>query len=112
MFDTTCLTHFARSGRLADHPAIGNLYNQPWLQIVELDILETVRAAQFKAELGGPPNKHLGESEAMAIASTRNGVAVLDDADARRIATRHQIPAAGSLSLVARGISGGLLQQA
>ena len=133
VLDTTCLTHFARAGRLdtleaisggcerlvtpeviqealdglVAHPAIGNLGGQQWFKVVELDINEAVRAALFKSELGGSPRKHLGECETLAVAQCRDGVAVIDDADGRRLGVRHSVTVAGTLSIVARAVKTG-----
>lgn len=137
MFDTTCLTHFARAGRLAtlqaitaddrrlvppevmreahagvaEYPAIGNLIGQQWIEIVELDIFETVRAAAFKGELGGPPTRHLGECEVLAIAEARAGVAVLDDRDARAVAGNNSVKTAGTLSIIAAAVAARTLDE-
>jgi len=97
---------------VARHPAIGNLFGLAWLAVVELDIFEIVRAAGFKVELGGKPQRHLGECATLAVAGARTATAVLDDYDARTIAEREGIAVAGSLSLVARGVSTNVLDLA
>ncbi len=137
VFDTTVLTHFARAGRLnvlesitegferltptevfseaqrglAEHPAIGNLFAIRWITIVELDILETVRAVAFKRELGGTEIEHLGECAVLAVAQARGSSAVIDDHGARSAGRRHGILVTPTLSLIARGIRDGLLDE-
>lgn len=135
VLDTTALTHYSRAGLLKvldqltqdydrltptevmdeaqrglyEHPAIGNLFGVSWITVVELDIFEVVRAAVFKTELGGEPLRHLGECATLAAAESRSGTAIIDDRDGRETGRRHNIRVAGSLSLIARGVTVGIL---
>ncbi len=130
VIDNSCLSHFARAGRLdlldlitaaydrstaeevmlelvegvEDHPALGQLVGVGWLSIVELDLLETVHAAQIKAELGGDPTRDLGECAVIAIAAARGGVAVIDDQDAAAVGRRHGVVVVGTLAVVAAAL--------
>lgn len=137
VFDTTCVSHFARAGRLDvleavtdgwdriipnevaaevhrgvdGHPALSSVFAQPWLRIVELDMPEVVYAATFKGELGGAPEAHLGECAVLAWAKAHGGIAVVDDGAARALAAHHEVPVRGTLSLVVLGFKSGCLDR-
>lgn len=135
--DNTCLSHFARADRLdlleqitkgydrrtteevmieigagiAEHPALGRLVRVPWLSIVELDLREIIRAAQFKAELGGDPTRDLGECSVLAVAATSEGVAVIDDHDAVAAGRRHGVTVIGTLAVITGALDRRLIER-
>jgi predicted nucleic acid-binding protein len=137
VFDTTCVSHFARAGRLevldlvtrgwdrvipnevatelqrgvADHPALSTVFAQPWLTIIELEFPEVVYAATFKGELGGSPEEHLGECAVLGWVKHHGGLAIVDDSAACATAEHHKIPVRGTLSLVVLGYKAGALDR-
>ncbi len=137
VFDTTCVSHFARAGRLdvlksvtdgwdriipnevatevqqgvEGHPALSSVFSQQWLRIVELDMPEVVYAVTFKGELGGTPKAHLGECAVLAWVKARGGIAIVDDGAARALADHHEISVRGTLSLVVLGFKSGSLDR-
>jgi predicted nucleic acid-binding protein len=137
VFDNTCLSHFARARRLelleaitagydrattvevmdeilggvADHPELGDLVGIPWLSIIELELHETVRAAVFKAELGGSPDRDLGECTVLAVTEARDGTAVIDDQDAVATGRRHCVTVVGTIAIIAKALKRDLLQR-
>lgn len=128
--DNSCLSHFARAGRLdllefitdgyerstteevmveivdgiTDHSALGQLIGPRWFSITELDLHETILAAQFKSELGGHPTRDLGECAVLAVAAARRGVAVVDDQDAATLGRRHGVTVVGTLAVIAGAV--------
>src|SRR5438552_587060 len=86
---------------IASHPTLDHLVTIRWLDIVELDIQETVRAVQFKAELGGDPTRDLGECAVLALAEARAGTAVIDDRDAAALGRRYGVSVVGTLAVIA-----------
>jgi predicted nucleic acid-binding protein len=137
VIDNSCLSHFARAGRLdllkritdgydrstteevmvevldgiADHPALGQLIGVQWFSIVELDLGETVRAAQIKAELGGDLTRDLGECAVLAVAEARRGIAVLDDRDAATVGRRRGVLVVGTLAVIAAALKRGVIER-
>lgn len=137
VFDTTCVSHFARAGRLdvldrvtrgwdrvipnevaaevdrgvANYPALLSVFAQPWLTTVELEFPEVVHAAMFKGELGGRPEEHLGECAVLAWVMQHGGLAIVDDSAACATARHHEIPVRGTLSLVILGYKAGELDR-
>lgn len=137
VFDTTCVSHFARAGRLDvldavtsgwdriipnevaaeihrgvdSHPALSTVFSQPWLRIVELDMPEVVYAATFKGELGGTPDAHLGECAVLAWVKAHGGLAIIDDSAACALADHHKVAVRGTLSLVILGFKSGSLDR-
>ncbi|MCB1004724.1 MAG: hypothetical protein KDB35_11130 [Acidimicrobiales bacterium] len=137
VFDTTCVSHFARAGRLDvldsvtrgwdriipnevaaeihrgvdSHPALATVFSQSWLRIVELDMPEVVYAATFKGELGGAPDAHLGECAALAWVKEHGGLAIIDDSAACALADHHEVAFRGTLSLVVLGFKSDLVDR-
>jgi predicted nucleic acid-binding protein len=135
VFDTTCLSHFARADHLdlldtitagyerlvtnevmteiydgiATYPALGHVIGVQWLSIVELDIFEVVAAVGYKADLGGDPRRDLGECATLAVARSRSGTAVIDDRDAATVGRAHEISVSGTISLIAGAVKRGVI---
>lgn len=136
VFDNTPLSHFARAGRLdalealvspyrcitpaqvakelhdgmGSFPSLGKVLAAQWLEVVELDEIHDVIAfANYKAELGGGPDKNNGEAGVLAWTSQHGGIAVIDERAGTRMAQRDGIEAHGTLWLVTNGIRGGVL---
>lgn len=131
VFDNTPLSHFARAGRLgvleklvgpyrcvtpaevineihagtSEHPSLSRVLSAQWLEVVELlQVAELVAFARYKAELGGGPDKNVGEAAVLAWASVYGGIAIIDERAATRMAQRDGINAHGTLWLVANGV--------
>ncbi len=131
IFDTTCLSHFARAGRLATLeslvdpfrcvvpvevrseiragtaalPVLAEVLAADWLVSVELSEMHELAAfARYKTQLGGGPNENTGEAAVLAWTRVHGGLAIIDERAASRIAQRDGIAAHGSLWLVVQGV--------
>ena len=137
VFDTSCITHFARAGRLdilerivAGHdcvvpnevaveiergteryPALRSIASRSWLRIVELDFPETISAVAYKHQLGGGPSQHLGEAAVLAYVKHFGGTAIIDDSAAVEIAQLEGIPVRQTLALVIHAYKTGVLDR-
>jgi predicted nucleic acid-binding protein len=137
VFDTSCISHFARAGRLdvleriADgrecvipnevateiesgvdkFPALRSVASQLWLRIVELDFPETISAVEYKHQLGGGPRQHLGESAVLAYVKQFGGTAIIDDSAAVEIARLEGIPVRQTLGLVIHAYRSSILDR-
>lgn len=138
IFDNTVLSHFARAGQLdtleqlvrgcrcittsevareivggiREHPALAQVLDRDWIEIVELDdVTEIVEFARYKGEFGGGPDRNNGESSVLAWAKVHGGTAVIDEDVATRSARRDGIPVHGTLWLVANGVRDGGLKR-
>jgi predicted nucleic acid-binding protein len=130
VFDNTALNHFAKAGRLpelnaivegyqciapaevfselaraaAEYPALGAIPVQGWLRSVELgEIEEIVAFAKYKSELGGGPDRNVGESAVLAWVSVNAGIAIIDEVTATSIGDRDGLTVCGSLWLIIQG---------
>lgn len=135
VFDTGPLSHFARAGWLGvlkavvgsrtavipdvvvDELVLGGaidtrlrtVLDAPWIERRELRTTEELRAfARFSAFLV-KGNRNRGEAGVLALASTLEGVAVVDDAAGRKAAERHRIRLQPTLALVCEAIRSELL---
>jgi len=138
IFDTTCLSNFARAGRFATLEAIvgtrrciapaevmdelqagsemiadlAAVLTADWLESFKLsDTQELAVFARYKTQLGGGISENLGEAAVLALAKVHGGVAIIDERAASRIAQRDGIIAHGSLWLIVQGIRIGELDR-
>ena len=137
VFDTSCITHFARAGRLdileqivagrdcfvpnevaveiergiERYPALRSITSRSWLRIVELDFPETISAVTYKHQLGGGPSQHLGEAAVLAYVKHFGGTAIIDDSAAVEIAQLEGIPVRRTLALVIHAYKAGVLDR-
>jgi predicted nucleic acid-binding protein len=129
VFDTTALNHFAKANHLAElraimsgdrciapaevftelakavaeYPALGDVSAQDWLESVELeDLQEITEFAKYKGELGGGPEKNIGEAAVLAWVSVNKGIAIIDEHAATTIGERDGLAIYGSLWLIIR----------
>jgi predicted nucleic acid-binding protein len=129
VFDTTALSHFARAGRIdelrmavaddepvllaevaaelargiSSYPSLGSAAAGGWLKQVELEELPELAAfARYKGELGGGPERNIGEAAVLAWVSANGGVAIIDEVVARGIGGREGLQVHGSLWLLIR----------
>ena len=126
VFDTSCITHFARASRLDTleeivagrncvvpnevaveiergierYPTLRSIATRSWLRIVELDFPETISAVGYKQQRGGGPLQHLGEAAVLAYVKHFGGTAIIDDSAAVEIARLEGIPVRQTLALV------------
>jgi predicted nucleic acid-binding protein len=130
VFDNTALNHFAKAERLtelreivdghqcvapaevfdelvravAEYPALGTIYAQDWITSIELSELEEISAfARYKGELGGGPDKNVGEAAVLAWVSVNGGIAIIDEGAATSIGERDGLAVCGSLWLIIQG---------
>ena len=73
---------------------------------------EITAFAGYRTELGGGPDRNVGEATVLAWARTHGAIAIIDDRAATRIAQRDGITARGSLGLVVGGLRSGVLERA
>jgi predicted nucleic acid-binding protein len=80
----------------------------PWLEIVHVDGLDELAALVAWMDRLGSGQHHRGEATVCAWADVHGAVALLDDRDAKRVATRHGLRTHGSLWLLAEAVRTGL----
>ena len=124
VFDTTALSHFARSGRMEElrmavagdepvllaevaaelvqgipgYPSLGSAAAGGWLKQVGLEELPELAAfARYKGELGGGPERNNGEAAVLAWVSVNGGTAIIDEVAARAIGDREHLQVHGPL---------------
>ncbi|MFD0743645.1 hypothetical protein ACFQ1L_18880 [Phytohabitans flavus] len=137
MFDTTCLSHFARADRLdvlgdllagddsfvphvvreeiregiRAHPELAQVLTIEWLRIVPLDNLDRLRAFTIWTGRVGAGRRNLGEASVLAVAEELGAVALIDDRDATRVGRAHGIAVHGTIWLLARACRDGKLTE-
>ncbi len=135
VFDTSCLSCFARAGRLetlqsivagrrtvvpravleeldngvADHPALADVRSAEWIEMVPVDGLRELRLFAQYVRLLGAGQRDVGESSALAWAEAYEAVAIVDDQTAVNIARQRGVRVRGTLSLIADGIRQSIL---
>lgn len=137
-FDTSVLSHFARAGHLEvleglvksfrcvaptavveelragvdEYAEIEDAVGLGWVEKVDIDELSTVVAfAKYKAEFGGGPYRNNGEASVLAWCQVYGGIALVDDAVARRAAKRDGIETHGTMWLIINGFRDGRLSE-
>ena len=128
VFDATPVIHYVKIGKLGlvsgicEAVLVGEVYKEvtmgeyPDAYLVKdlleqgvLKVIDVVDRSTVDALLRFP-GIHLGEAETLAVAKLLNGLAVLDDAEARAVAQVYGINAAlGSLFLLFKLISSGVV---
>lgn len=131
VMDTSTFTHFCRAGhqdilrRLAPQGVIlipdtvyaeveegrdrgydiPSILDLPWVELGVLTPDEEIEQLLIKAEMpsrkGDPPTKNLGECAVLACAVHRHMVAVLDDGDARTVASSRDMRVVTSMGIIA-----------
>lgn len=128
VFDTTCLSHFARADRLdvlgdllrdvesfvphvvreeirngcAEYPALAQILNLEWLHIAPHDSLDRLRRFALWAGRVGADTHDLGEAGVLAVAEELGAVAIIDERDATRVGRAHGVDVHGTIWLLAR----------
>jgi predicted nucleic acid-binding protein len=137
IFDTTCLSHFARSDRLdvlgdllltdesfipqvvreeiregaASYPLLTQILQLEWLRVVNLDGLDRLQSFVLWSSRVGAGQRNLGEAGVLAIAEEMGAVAVIDDRDATRVGRRYGVEVHGTLWLLAVACRDGKLTE-
>jgi predicted nucleic acid-binding protein len=95
-----------------EYPALGTISAQSWLRSVELgEIGEIAAFAQYKHELGGGPDKNIGESAVLAWVSVNGGIAIIDESAATSIGERDGLAIRGTLWLIIHSCKEGKLDR-
>lgn len=137
VLDTMCLVHFARADRLdvlpefvvdwecwttsvvmaeiregvAEHPQLSAALELDWIDIAQLDTLQEIKYFLKWAERVGAGERHVGEASVLAVAELRRGIALTDDAGARRVGQAHGIEVHGTIWLLANACQNGKLTE-
>lgn len=137
VFDTTCLSYFARADRLdvlgdllagvetsvphvvreeirggiGDHPTLSHVLDVEWLRVVPLDTLDRIRRFAVWTGRVGAGARNLGEASVLAIAEEFNAVAIVDERDATRVGRAYGIAVHGTLWLLGRACGEGKLTE-
>jgi predicted nucleic acid-binding protein len=135
VFDTMCLSHFARADRLdvlrdllvehecwttsvvrselmagaTTHPAVREALALDWLQVAGLDALPELSCFVKWANRLGSGDRDLGEASVLATAELRGGTAITDDRDATVVARQYGADVHGTIWLLAAACRDGKL---
>lgn len=138
VFDTTCLSHFARADRLdvlgdllagvesyvphvvreeiregsAARPALAQILQVEWLRVVALDNLDRLRRFALWGSRVGAGRRNLGEASVLAVAEELGIVALIDDRDATRVGRSYGVNVHGTVRLLAGLCHDGKLSEA
>ncbi|MFI5844121.1 hypothetical protein ACIA8K_30940 [Catenuloplanes sp. NPDC051500] len=135
VFDTTCLSYFARADRLdvlgdlraglssfvpdpvrleirdglSAHPQLRQVLEVDWLQTVPLDTLDRIkRLATWASRVGAGP-RHVGEASVLAVAEELSITALIDERDATRTGRAYGVAVHGTIWLLAAACRDGKL---
>jgi predicted nucleic acid-binding protein len=96
-----------------DYPSLGDAQAASWLKPVDLTELPELAAfARYKSELGGGPERNIGEAAVLAWVSVNGGIVIVDEAAARVIGNREKLEVHGSLWLLIRSFKAGVFDRA
>jgi predicted nucleic acid-binding protein len=102
---TTCVVtgELKERAEEAGQPLLLNAVGLEWLQVAALnDSMAEIRCFQDWVARIGRDNRNLGEASVLAFVQLHGGVAITDDAGAKRVARRNGINAHGTVWLLAR----------
>jgi predicted nucleic acid-binding protein len=137
VFDTTCLSHFARADRLdvlgdlltgveslvphvvreeirdgsPGYPELLQILNLEWLRVVPLDNLDRLRRFTLWTNRVGAGTRNLGEASVLAVAEELGAVALIDERDATRVGRAHGVDVHGTIWLLAGACRDGKLTE-
>jgi predicted nucleic acid-binding protein len=137
VFDTTCLSHFARADRLdvlgdllagtesfvphvvreeirdgsEEHPELAQVLDVEWLRVIGLDSLDRLRRFTVWTSRVGAGMRDLGEASVLAVAEELGAVALIDERDATRIGRAHGVDVHGTIWLLASACCDGKLTE-
>jgi predicted nucleic acid-binding protein len=135
VFDTTCLSHFARADRLDvlgdllrevesvvpqvvreelregcdAYPALAQILNLEWLRVAPLDSLDRLRRFALWSGRVGAGTRNLGEAGVLAVAEELGATALIDDREATRVGRTYGVDVHGTIWLLARACRDGKL---
>lgn len=138
VFDTTCLSHFARADRLdvlhdllvgyechttqvvreeirsglTAYPRLRDALELDWLHVARMDGLAEIGRFVVWAQRVGAGERHLGEASVLAVAQTLGGTAIIDERHAVEVGRAHGIDVHGTLWLLATACLTGKLTEA
>jgi predicted nucleic acid-binding protein len=125
VFDTSCLSHFARADRLDvlgdllggtesyvphvvreeirdgsdEYPELTQILDLEWLRVVALDTLDRLRRFTIWAGRLGSGTRDLGEASVLAVAEELDAIALIDERSATRVGRSHGVDVHGTLWL-------------
>ena len=137
VFDTTCLSHFARSERLdvlgslvvdqdcwttsvvteelhvgmASHPVLAAALKLDWLSVTQLDSADEIACFGKWIRWVCTGDRDRGEASVFAAAELLGGVAITDDRQALRFGRRHGATVHGTVWLLAWACRDGRLTE-
>jgi predicted nucleic acid-binding protein len=88
-------------------PELTAAHEVDWLRRAQLDTLDEVRCFMAWAARLGAGERNLGEASVLAAAELREGVAITDDGDARKVARAHGAKVHGTIWLLAAACRSG-----
>lgn len=132
VFDTTCLSHFARADRLdvlgdllagaasyvphvvreelrsgsAVYPELAQVLDVEWLRIVTLDSLDRLQRFTVWTSRIGSGMRDLGEASVLAVAEELGAIALIDEREATRVGRSYGVDVHGTSSLASRDRTG------
>lgn len=137
VFDTTCLSHFARADRLDvlgnllagtesfvphvvreeirdgsnEYPELTRVLDMEWLRVVALDTLDRLRRFTVWAGRVGAETRNLGEAGVLAVAEELGAVALIDERGATQVGRSYGIDVHGTIWLLAGACREGKLTE-
>lgn len=126
VFDTTCLSYFARADRLdvlgdllvgaethvphvvreeirdgiGAHPPLAAILDVERLRVFPLDTIDRLRRFTQRTRRVGAGARDLGEASVLAAAEELSGIALIDDRDATRVGRAYGVNVHGTLWLL------------
>ncbi|MER7167378.1 hypothetical protein ABT336_15070 [Micromonospora sp. NPDC000207] len=83
------------------HPELATTCDVAWLRTARLDTLDEIRCYTMWASRLGAGDRHLGEASVLAAAELRQGIALTDDKDARKVGRTYNARVHGTVWLLA-----------
>ncbi|XVV09652.1 hypothetical protein ACQP2X_33015 [Actinoplanes sp. CA-131856] len=108
VFDTTCLSHFARADRL---DVLGDLLTDV-KTLVPLDNLDRLRRFTVWTARVRAGARNLGEASVLAVAEEFEAVALIDEREATEVGRRNGVEVHGTLWLLAGALRNGDIAEA
>ncbi|WP_117209725.1 hypothetical protein [Allorhizocola rhizosphaerae] len=137
VFDTTCLSHFARADRLdvlgdllagteclvphvvreelregsQRYPELAQILSLEWLQVVGLESLDRLKRFATWANRVGSGARNVGEASVLSLAEELGATALIDDRDATRVGRSFGVDVHGTIWLLAISCRAGKLTE-
>lgn len=137
VFDTTCLSHFARADRLdvlgdiltgteslmpdvvreeiragsTQYSQLTRVLEAEWLTIVALDTIDRIRHFAAWTRRVGTGSRDVGEASVLAVAEEIGAVALIDERNATRVGRSHGVNVHGTIWLLANACRAGQLTE-